>query len=370
MDQLTVLQLAMQANQPIFLWGAPGTGKTANVESLARGLNLPVWTVILSTREPTDQAGLPVITEKGVKFHPPLWAAECAEAGGGVVFFDEFNTAPATVQASALRVVQGGYVGDLKLPEATSFVACGNPPSTSTGVYALTAATANRWIHMDWRDSHEEWCNGMLAGWPTAPVVRLPSSWRDLIQVKRATIVSFLRVRSNLRHMQPEDRSQQGKAWPSPRTWDMSARMLAAAGAAGFDERSTVAQLLLRGCVGDTAAHEFSRWFVNLDLRDPEEYLADPEGTPLPPRPDQVMATLDAVASAAIDQSARFDKTRTDRFYKAFRLLGRVSPDVGMPAARALIANAPKEVWKRPPPQVEMFLEPLKRAGIDFRVTR
>jgi hypothetical protein len=82
------------------------------------------------------------------------------------------------------------------------------------------------------------------------------------------------------------------------------------------------------------------------------------------------MATLDAVAAAAVDASPRFDKTRDDRFYRAFKVLARVSPDVGLPAARVLVANAPKAIWKRPPREVEMFLEPLKRTGIDFRVTR
>jgi MoxR-like ATPase len=367
-SHLLVLQLAMQAHQPIFLWGAPGTGKTRSVEAIARALKLPIWTIALSTREPTDQAGLPVVTEKGVRMHPPLWAAECIEQGGGAVFFDELNTAPATVQASALRVVQDGYVGDVKLPAETSFIAAGNPASTSTGVYQLTAATANRWVHLDWRSDPEEYFDGMLGGWPEPEVAKLPANWRDLVQTKRALIVSFLRRRPDLIDAEPQERSAQGRAWPSKRTWDVAARMLAAAAAVGHNERSLVGKLMLAGCVGGSAESEFSQWVVNLDLRDPEEYLADPINTPLPDRQDQIMATLDGIASAASDRSPRFDEEeRLKRVYAAFKVLVRVPIDLTVPAARALVTNAPNDLWNRPPDELKVIGAALKRANFDYK---
>lgn len=375
MNHLTVLQIAAQAHQPLFVWGPPGVGKTANVEAIARGLGVPAWTVILSTREPTDQAGLPIITEKGVRMHPPLWAAECAEKGGGIVFFDEFNTAPATVQSSALRVIQDGVVGDLKLPSKTSFIACGNPPSTSTGVYQLTAATANRWLHLDWQDDADQWFSGMLGGWPTPSIVRLPAGWEEKIGEKRSLVVSFLRVRPELRRAQPESREDQGKAWPSPRTWDMTARMLAAAAAAGHDEKSEIGRLMILGCVGQAAMVEFTKWIVTLDLRDPEEYLADPLNTPLPKRSDQVFVTLDAVAAAACSKSPRFSEDqRLSRFRAAFKLVGRVIDDIGsdvaIPSIRSLVANGPSEMWNSPPAELSKIKEALVRQGVDFRHSR
>ena len=365
-NHLLALQIAVQSRQPVFVWGPPGTGKTRTVEAITKGLRLPLWTIVLSTREPTDQAGLPVVTEKGVRMHPPLWAAECIEAGGGVVFFDELNTAPATVQASALRVVQDGIVGDVALPRATSFIAAGNPAKTSTGVYSLTAATANRWVHIDWANNPEEYFDGMLAGWPTPELVSLPSTWTDGVQTKRALVVSFLRRRPELIDAEPPDRNAQGRAWPSKRTWDVSARMLAAADAVGYGVRSEVARTLMLGCVGLDATTEFFKWLVAQDLRDPEEYLADPTNTPLPPRNDQVMATLDAIVSAALDPSPKFEADRYARFCAAFKVIARVPVDVGIPAARSIVSGAPADVWKRPPPELAAFGDALKRAGFTF----
>ena len=189
-------QVCIQAHVPVFLWGAPGTGKTAVLEGIATAIKEPLHTVILSIREPADQGGLPWITgnagtEKlpngntvsgppetreeplvGVRMIPPMWARMLAADGHGVVFWDEFNTAPPTTQSSALRVIHGGYAGDLKLPPKTSHVAAGNPASQVSGGYDLTAAIANRWTHIDWPLDPSAWCNGMVSGWPTLEIVK------------------------------------------------------------------------------------------------------------------------------------------------------------------------------------------------------
>ena len=66
-----------------------------------------------------------------------------------------------------------------------------------------------------------------------------------------------------------------GKAWPSPRSWDMAATLLAGGQAAGSDD--LVRSLLVRGAVGQGPGIELLTWLVEADLPDPEEVLADPE---------------------------------------------------------------------------------------------
>ncbi|HSH58281.1 MAG TPA: AAA family ATPase, partial [Acidimicrobiales bacterium] len=56
---LDALAIAVATRSPVLLWGAPGTGKTSAVRSLALGLSLPCEAVVASIHEPTDFSGLP-----------------------------------------------------------------------------------------------------------------------------------------------------------------------------------------------------------------------------------------------------------------------------------------------------------------------
>lgn len=368
-EHLLATQICMQSRSPVFLWGAPGTGKTAQLEAISAALREPLWTVILSIREPSDQGGLPIIRPDGVHMHPPLWAAQLCEKGHGTVFWDEFNTAPPTTQSSALRVIHGGYAGDKKLPAETSHVAAGNPASMVSGGYDLTAAIANRWTHIDWPTNPDEWAGGMVAGWPEMEVVRLPERWREMEAAKRGTVAAFIRRKPNLLMAMPKQAALQGKAWPSPRMWSRVATLLAAAESVGFGPKTSVARLLVLGCVGDGATTEFIEWITSLDLRDPEEYLAKPMETPLPTRQDQIMATLDSVAAAALDKGK---KDHVQRYYAAWKVAGRLlknKGDIAIPACRTLAGNIPKEVRRQLPPEVEDILPLLEKAGIDFSAT-
>ena len=370
--EMTALQVCLLARIAVFLWGEPGIGKTATVTAMAAVMQEMMWTVILSIREPSDQGGLPVIRPDGsVWMAPPGWAKELAAEGHGIVYLDELNVAPPTTQNSALRVVQEGQAGDQKLPEETSFVAAGNPPETNVGAYNLTAAMANRFVHIPWPMNNEAWCTGMISGWATPPVIRLPKNWKEGIRAKRGEVSAFISVRGHLLHQKPDDPTEQGRAWCSPRMWTTWATLWAACESAGHDVRSEVARVLCAGCVGAPAATEFFTWIVNLDLRDPEEYLADPLGIPLPKRQDQMMAMLSGVSACALNREDHTRKQFILRYRSAWKVLGRVlkdKADIAIPAARILAVQMPAEVDKNIPPEIEEILPLLEEANIDFSV--
>jgi hypothetical protein len=158
------LGVAVAARVPVLLWGAPGTGKTSAIRAMAEAMGLPCETVIASIREPSDFAGLPVVTGDVVRFAPPLWATRLAEAGTGVLFLDELSTAPPAVQAALLRVVLERTVGDLTLPDDVAVVAAANPPEQAADGWDLSAPLANRLCHLSWETSPR----GIAGGWPAA----------------------------------------------------------------------------------------------------------------------------------------------------------------------------------------------------------
>jgi hypothetical protein len=90
---------------PAVYRGKPGVGKSSVITQVVNDLGMHCEIVLASVREPSDFLGLPIPSKggKGVEYAPPQWARRAAEAGDAVVFFDEINTAPPSVQAALLR---------------------------------------------------------------------------------------------------------------------------------------------------------------------------------------------------------------------------------------------------------------------------
>src|SRR6202044_1676977 len=182
----------------VLLWGAPGTGKTSAIRAMAEAMGLPCETVIASIREPSDFAGLPVVTGDVVRFAPPLWATRLAEAGTGVLFLDELSTAPPAVQAALLRVVLERVVGDLELPEDVAVVAAANPPEQAADGWDLSAPLANRLCHLTWEIDPKAVAEGLAGGWGPPQVPQLPDDWGAELGLALALAAPFLHVRPAL----------------------------------------------------------------------------------------------------------------------------------------------------------------------------
>src|SRR6266446_10761018 len=101
---VTVLRAAGRAGVAVCLCGDPGTGKSSLIQAAAAADGVPCETVIGSLREPSDFAGLPVVSDDGVRLEPPAWAKRLHAAQSGYLFLDELSTAPPTVQSAMLGV--------------------------------------------------------------------------------------------------------------------------------------------------------------------------------------------------------------------------------------------------------------------------
>ena len=137
------------------------------------------------------------------------------------------------MQAALLRVVLERVVGDLTLPDAVAVVAAANPPEQAADGWDLSAPLANRLCHLAWQTDPRSVADGLAAGRAPPVVPVLPDGWQAEEILSRGLVAAFLHVRPALACAPPSDAASAGRGWPSPRTWEMAARLMAAAGASG-----------------------------------------------------------------------------------------------------------------------------------------
>jgi hypothetical protein len=328
--------VAVGIGAPVILWGAPGTGKTSVITALAEAWNLECEVVVASIHDPTDFSGLPVVGDDGVSLAPPAWARRLAGHGSGLLFLDELTTAPPAVQAALLRVVLERTVGDLALPPGVRVVAAANPPDQAADGWDLAAPLANRFCHLDWGAEAGAFARGLVEGWPAPDLPVVPPGWEAELPGARGVLAAFISARPGLLLAVP-GHAGTGRAWPSPRSWELAVRLWAAGSAAGVGPEAHAA--LVAGCVGDGPALEWLAFLGDLDLPDPESLLADPSSFVLPDRGDLALAVLSAVSAAVAAHAT------VERWEAAWRIIERAAsshPDVAATSARSLARCRPE----------------------------
>ena len=356
----TALCIALEANIPVLWWGAPGIGKSARLYAYAQATGRHCEVVIASILEPSAFAGLPVRDGDRARYLPPEWAVRLALAeAGGLLFFDEISTAAPACQAALLRVVFERVAGQLRLPTSTRIVAAANPAEQAAGGWDLSHPLANRFLHFESTPDAGTWTTGLLAGFPAPGAINLPGAWEAYLPSARAKVAAFVKARPHLLLVVPTDAGKASRGWPSPRSWDMLSRVLAAADSLRSGEDVTLP--LIIGAVGEGAGLEYATFSRELDLPDPEELLAHPGKFKLPERGDQAFAVLSSVAAAACANLTQ------ERWVAAWDIIDRCckgqAKDIAARAA-IVLANQRAKVPDYPVPTAALKeLEPLLAAA-------
>jgi len=354
---ITVLQAAGRAGVAVCLWGDPGIGKSSLIRAAAAADGVPCELVIGSLREPSDFAGLPVVGDDGVRMEPPAWARRLKDAGAGYLFLDELSTSAPSVQAAMLGVALERRVGDLALPAAVRVVAATNPPERAADGWDLTPPLANRFLHIAYTPDVDGWIDGMTAGFalPAGGRVRQPN--RERIAIARANVAAFIRCRPALLDAFPDNPTGSGRAWPSRRTWTMTADVLALLD----DQDSEAAHLAACGLVGEGAAVEYLTWRREADLPDPAEVVANPTSVAWRSLdPSRVWAVLAGVVGYSTG------KGTVESWREGWGPLAVAAEqgkgDVAAACARTLLMARPPNA--RPPHEVRAFIGVLTDAGL------
>jgi hypothetical protein len=156
---------AFKVQRPLFLWGPPGIGKSELVEGITKELSGLMIDMRLGQMEPTDIRGIPFYNkDKGVMdWAPPVELPDEATASQYpivVLFMDELNSAPPSVQSAAYQLILNRRIGKYHLPKNVVMVAAGNRESDKGVTYRMPTPLANRFLHQEMKvdfASYQDW---------------------------------------------------------------------------------------------------------------------------------------------------------------------------------------------------------------------
>lgn len=140
--------------RPVFIWGAPGIGKSSIVESFAASLGLPCMSLLGSQLAPEDIIGVPQILEGKSVFCPPR---QIAREEPYCLFLDELNACSQEVQKAFYSLIHDRRIGEYHLPEGSIIVGAGNRAQDNAIVRPMSSALVNRMFHVELIASHRDW---------------------------------------------------------------------------------------------------------------------------------------------------------------------------------------------------------------------
>ena len=115
-DELSDILINIAPTRPVFIWGAPGIGKSALVEKFAEDVGLPCVSLLGSQLAPEDIIGIPRITDDTSEFLPPKMIARKEPY---VLFLDELNACSQEVQKAFYSLIYEKRVGEYRLPDGS-----------------------------------------------------------------------------------------------------------------------------------------------------------------------------------------------------------------------------------------------------------
>jgi hypothetical protein len=275
------LRFALKANVPVFLWGAPGIGKTDTGESVAADLGLPCLTETLSTMESVDLRGLPRDRNGVVEWSVPDFIARLRALGeDSVLFVDEANANAQSVQVPLMQLALKRRIGPHELPRGCRVIMAGNRQSDRAAAQRMPTALANRLLHLDVEPDLKAWLK-----WAAANAIH-------------PMVCAFLMLRGEGTVNKPgllfqfDPAKPDVRAFPSPRSWAAVSKIADAPDSLRFG--------LVAGLVGEGAAGEFNG-FVDIYRTLPPlpQIIGAPDTAPVPSEPSIQYAVAIALSRAA-----------------------------------------------------------------------
>src|SRR5215471_14911814 len=155
--QLPDLLLHVAVVRPVFVWGAPGIGKSSLVRDFAASLGLDCVTLVGTQLAAEDLIGVPELHDGRSRFAPP---ESIARAAPYCLFLDELNSSSPDVQKAFYSLILDRRIGAYELPAGSIVIGAGNRSSDNALARPMALALVNRLIHVHLRADVGDWLDG------------------------------------------------------------------------------------------------------------------------------------------------------------------------------------------------------------------
>ena len=298
------VERTLQAGLVPFIKSSPGMGKSSIVKQIADDWNLQLIDLRLSTAAPEDMTGLPRFMEDGTcRFFPfsdlfPIEGTPLPEGKDGwLLFLDEMNSAPKSVEAAAYKLVLDRMTGMHKLHERVLIAAAGNLETDKAIVNKQSTAMKSRVVHLKMELSHDEWLHDVAYA-----------------QNYDERIIAYLNYKTgNLMNFDPDSKEE---TFDCPRTWEFVNRLLGTVGVLDDEDAS-----LLAGTISSGTAVDFVQFTkVYATMVNVVDIVRDPLGVAVPTD----NATKYAVVSHMMDKADKDNFPALTKYIERFDLTFKI----------------------------------------------
>ncbi|MDR7276757.1 ATP-binding protein [Catenuloplanes atrovinosus] len=148
------LLLHVSVVRPVFVWGAPGIGKSSLVRDFAASLGLECVSLVGTQLAAEDLIGVPELRDGRSRFAPPETIARDAPY---CLFLDELNASSPDVQKAFYSLILDRRIGAYELPAGSIVIGAGNRGTDGALARPMASALVNRLLHVHLRASVDDW---------------------------------------------------------------------------------------------------------------------------------------------------------------------------------------------------------------------
>jgi hypothetical protein len=229
------IDILLDTDTPLFIHGSPGIGKSYIVADVAEKKGLDLVDVRLSQMDPVDLRGVPSIKDDQTVWMPPVFFPK-DEASEGILFLDELNSAPPSVQAAIYQLVLNREMGEYKLPKGWRIICAGNRISDRGVVFRLPSPLVNRMVHLHVEARFEDF-----------KLFALKENLHHFI-------IGFLGFRPDLLSSEPVIEDDSNPAFATPRSYHMLSNILKKS-----NDINAISSIIY-GTIGYSAGIEFTSY--------------------------------------------------------------------------------------------------------------
>lgn len=153
-NELLDILINIAPTRPVFIWGAPGIGKSALVQKFADEVGLECVSMLGSQLAPEDIIGIPQIKGETSEFLPPKMIAKKEPY---VLFLDELNACSQEVQKAFYSLIHEHRIGEYHLPKGSVVIGAGNRTQDGAIVKTMSSALVNRMFHVQLVADPHQW---------------------------------------------------------------------------------------------------------------------------------------------------------------------------------------------------------------------